>query len=436
MNRSTHRDRMTAVEAVNEARRCLQCDDPNCNRGCPAGVDVREFVGSMATGNFRGAMRALKRCNTLPLSCAYVCPVERQCEEHCRSSELNYPITIARLQRFVSEYALDHELLKEEAVTQTGIRVAVVGAGPAGLAAAADLRLAGHDVTLFDARERPGGMLSSAIPDDRLPPDVVAREIGEVEQLGATLRCGQAVTDLDALFIEGYAAVLIATGMWASARLGIEGGDLPGILGALEMLESVKLGKGKPPEMGKRVVVIGGGSVAMDAARVAYGLGADQVEIASLESPHEMPGTREEIGHAWELGVIFHSRVRPVRYRDESGKLTGVDFVRIDWREPGRFTPDNAVDRAGTAFFLPAETVIEAIGQRPDEPTHRLIDGLELNRGRLAVDRDTMMTRREGVFAAGDIVADGGTTVVRSIWEGKRAAAGIDAYVRRMVRGA
>lgn len=434
MNRTTNRDRMTAVEAVNEARRCLQCDDPNCNRGCPAGVDVREFVGSMATGNFRGAMRALKQCNTLPLSCAFVCPVERQCEEHCRSSELNYPITIARLQRFVSEYALDHELLKDEPVKQSGLRVAVIGAGPAGLAAAADLRLAGHDVTLFDARERLGGMLSSAIPDDRLPPDVVARETEEIQQLGATVRCSETVTDLDDLFADGFAAVLIATGLWSSARLGIEGRDLPGIVGALEVLEAVKRGKSKPPTIGKRVIVIGGGSVAMDAARVAYKLGADQVEIASLESPHEMPGTREEIGHAWELGVIFHSRVRPVRYRGESGKLTGADFVRIDWREPGRFTPDNAIDRTETEFFLPADTVIEAIGQRTDEPTSKLIDGLNVDRGRLAIDRDTMMTSRDGVFAAGDIAVDGGTTVVRSIWEGKRAAAGIDAYVRRATR--
>ncbi len=427
-----NRDAYTLVEAVREARRCLQCTDPHCNQGCPAEVDVCRFIGSIATENFRGAIRALKMNNALPLACAFVCPVERQCEEHCRHSELNYPITIARLQRFVSEYAMDHDLLVREPGPSTGFRVAVVGAGPAGLAGAIDLRLAGHDVTVFEARGEPGGMLSQAIPDDRLPPDAVRREIAEVERLGVDLRCDQTVTDLGALFDDGFSAVLIGVGLWSSSRLRIEGGELDGVCGALEFLSAGKHPDGDPPRVGKRVIVIGGGSVAMDAARVAYRCGAEQVEIASLESPHEMPGTREEIGHAWEMGVLFHSRVRPLGYTGSTGRVEGVDFVRIDWREPGRFTPDNAVDRPGTEFFLPADTVIEAIGQRPDDAARHLLDGLDVEGGRLVVDRETMRTSREGVFAAGDILSDGGMTVVRSVYDGKHAAAGISVYLRQL----
>jgi glutamate synthase (NADPH/NADH) small chain len=307
--------------------------------------------------------------------------------------------------------------------------VAIIGAGPAGLAAATDLRLAGHDVTIFEARGASGGMLSQAIPDDRLPADVVRREVTEIEQLGAEIRCGQTITDLDALFNDGFAAVVLAIGLWSSSRLQLEGSDLDGVQGALDFLTSSKEPASDPPSVGKRVIVIGGGSVAMDAARVAYALGAKQVEIASLESPHEMPGTREEIGHAWETGVIFHSRVRPLRYTGTAGRIDGADFVRIEWRQPGQFTPDNAVDRAGTEFHLPTDTVIEAIGQRPDDAAQCLLKGLDLEHGRLVVDRETMMTSRKGVFAAGDILIDGGTTVVRSVYEGKHAAAAIDAYL-------
>ncbi len=431
MNPTPSRESYTETEAVNEARRCLQCTDPHCNQGCPAQVDVRKFVGSIATGNFPGAIRALKTCNALPLSCAFICPVERQCEERCRNSELNYPITIARLQRFISEYALDHDLLPREPGPPTGHRVAVIGAGPAGIAAAIELRLAGHAVTVFEARKGAGGMLSQAIPDDRLPPHVVARELKEMDALGAEVRLGEAVTDLDAVFDQGFDAVLLAIGCWSSARLPLESDGLQGIFGALEFLADAKDPDASSPEVGKRVVVIGGGSVAMDAARTAYRLGAEQVEIASLESPQEMPGTREEIGHAWEMGVLFHSRVRPLRYAAHDGRVTGVDFIRIDWREPGVFTPDNAVDREDTEFHLPADTVIEAIGQRPDDAAEKLLTGLDCERGRLVVRRETMMTSREGVFAAGDILIDGGTTVVRSVHDGRHAAAGIHAYLEQ-----
>jgi len=432
MNVEHTRSPYTPVEAINEAKRCLQCDDPYCNQGCPAEVDVRAFVGAVATGNLTAAARALRQKNVLPLSCAMICPVERQCQERCRSSQLLTPVSVARIQRFVAEQDIEQHLYAPAKADPKGLKVAVVGSGPAGLAAAVELTCRGYDVIVFERAEAPGGMLRSGIPDYRLDKDDLARELDYVREIGFEIRCGEAVESIDALLDDGFDAVLLAVGLWRSARLGIPGEDVDGVYHALDFLQAYARAPEAanfPLTLGNRVLVIGGGSVAMDAACSALRVGATKAEIVSLESPVEMPGTREEIGRAWEEGVIFHSRVKPLRILDEGGKVTGFEGIRIEWKEPDNFVPSNAVEMAGTEFKLHVDTVIVAIGQAPDDTAQQLADGLDTERGRVKADPETYMTSRERVFAAGDILAAGGATVVRSVCEGKNAAAAIDEYL-------
>lgn len=432
MNVEHTRAPYTPVEAVNEAKRCLQCDDPYCNQGCPAEIDVRAFVSAVATGNLTAAARALRQKNVLPLSCAMICPVERQCQERCRSSNLLTPISVARIQRFVAEQDIEQHLYQPPKTDPKGIKVAVVGSGPAGLAAATELACRGYDVTVFERAETPGGMLRNGIPDYRLDKDDLDRELDYVKEIGFEIRCGETVESIDALLDDGFEAVLLAVGLWRSARLGIPGEDLDRVHHALDFLQtyaSAPDAASFPLAVGNRVLAIGGGSVAMDAACSALRVGAEKAEIVCLESPVEMPGTREEIARAWEEGIIFHSRVKPLRILGEDGKVTGFEGIRIEWKDPDSFVPSNAVEMPGTEFKLQVDTVIVAIGQAPDDTAQQLTEGLDTERGRLKVDPETYTTSRERVFAAGDIIAAGGATVVRSVCEGKNAASAIDAYL-------
>ncbi len=430
MNASYTRESYTPVEARNEALRCLSCDDPYCNKGCPAEVDVRAFVRAVATGNLTAAARELRQKNVLPLSCAMICATERQCEERCRSAGLCAPISIARIQRYVSEQDIEQHLYTPPKAEPKGAKVAVVGSGPAGLAAAAELTSMGYAVTVFEKADRPGGMLSRGIPEYRLAKDDVAREVNYLAEVGFEIKCGAAVESVDALLGDGYAAVLIATGLWGPARLGIPGEELKAVLDAVRFLQAC-IDTPDAVRVGPRVIVIGGGSVAMDAACSALRQGAKTVEICCLESPAEMPGTRDEIARAWDEGVIFHSRVMPQEILSDSGHAAGLRAVRIEWQEPDNFAPSNAVELPDSEFVLHCDTVIVAIGQRPGESAQALIEGLGQDRGRVAANDESYMTSRPGVFAAGDIRAGGGQTVVRAIYEGKHAAAAIDAYLAK-----
>jgi len=419
----------TLVEAVNEAKRCLQCTEPYCNEGCPAQIDVRAFLNAVATGNFTAAARTLQEHNVLPLACAFICPVERQCEHKCRNSGLCAPIAVDRIQRFVAEQDIERGLYQPSISPSNGHRVAPVGAGPAGLSAAAELTQRGYTVVVFEKRSKPGGMLSGPIPSYRLPADAVERELAHLAKRGFQVEVGKRVESFDELFADGFEAVFLATGLWRSARLRIPGEELEGVHGALEFLEA--LAAGSSPKVGPRVLVIGGGSVAMDAACSAFRAGAKNVEIACLESPAEMPATREEIGRAWEEGVIFHNRVKPVRILGENGRVCGFEGVRIEWKEPGCYLPSNAKEIEGTEFRLWADTVLVAIGQTMDESAQALVRGLRMERGRVVVDGETWMTSRDGVFAGGDLALGGGATVAKSVCEGKRVGAAIDAYLQR-----
>jgi glutamate synthase (NADPH/NADH) small chain len=406
-------------EAVLEASRCLMCEDPPCNDGCPAGVDVRRFVRKIRFGNFRGAARLIRDANMLVGICGRVCPQEILCMEHCVRARLDFPIDIAGLQRFAGDCELAGVAPLPEAVPGAGSRVAVVGAGPGGIAAACELRKAGLDVDVFERADRTGGVLSRGIPPMRLDPRFTEGELEYVERLGARVRLGESVDDPAALLSKGYSAVFVAAGLWRHHTIGLDGEDLGGVLVAGDFLEAVA--RGGRPDVGARVVVVGGGNVAIDAAATAVRLGAERVYLCCLESRDEMPAFRSEIEAAQGEGIEFHTRTKPVRIVGERGRVAGYEGVGIRWRKPGLLVPSNAEEIPGTEFSLRADTVIEAIGQGVLERFDRIETD---ERGLIRVDPDTLETSVPGVFAGGDIVSGGGTAV-QAVADGKRAAAAI-----------
>ncbi len=412
-------------EAVIEASRCLMCDTPPCNAGCPAGVDVRRFVRKIRFGNFRGAARLIRESNVLVGICGRVCPQEMLCMEHCTRADLDTPIDIAGLQRFAGDVELGTLAPLPAVAEGRAGRIAVVGGGPAGLAAAVELRTAGLDVQILERDRSLGGVLSQGIPPFRLDRSFVESELEFVSRLGASVRLGRTETKPRALLSRGYDAVLIATGLWRPYTIGLPGEDLDGVFVASDVLREVS--EGCRPAVGRRVVVIGGGNVAMDAATTALRLGAARVDVCCLEGRQEMPAFDSEIEHAQEEGVEFHTRTRPVRIVGEDGRVAGYEGIGIQWKEPGLLVPSNAEDVPGTEFRLVADSVIEAIGQG-------VLDRFEGvatdDRGLITVDGESMATSVPGIFAAGDIV-NGGATAVQAVAEGKRAVAGIIAYLDR-----
>lgn len=417
-------------EAVIEASRCLMCDVPPCNAGCPAGVDVRRFVRKIRFGNLRGAARLIREANLLVGICGRLCPQEMLCMEHCTRADLDAPIDIAGLQRFAGDVELGTLAPLPDVPERTVGRVAVIGSGPAGLAAAVELRKAGAEVDVLERDDSVGGVLSQGVPPFRLDRTFVESELAYIERLGVGVRTGVRNADPAALLAEGYDGVLIATGLWRPYSVGLPGEDLLGVSIAADFLRAVS--DGGRPEVGRRVVVIGGGNVAMDAATTALRLGAEHVDACCLEGRDEMPAFESEIERAQGEGVEFHTRTRPVRVLGEGGKVTGYEGIGIRWKEPNLFVPSNAEDVPGTEFRLVADTVIEAIGQGVLDR----FEGIDVNeKGLIVVDPESMATSAAGVFAAGDIV-NGGATAVQAVAEGKRAAAGIVAHLRRRHAGA
>lgn len=438
--------------AFAEAARCLQCKNHPCTGGCPVNVDIPEFVAALRGGDLKAAVVALKRKNNLPAICGRVCPQETQCESVCLLSKKAAPIAIGRLERFVADWALTQNNsngtggVAPDSLPLPGAgRVAVIGAGPAGLTCAGDLARMGHKATIFEALHLPGGVLTYGIPEFRLPKHIVQAEVDYVKSLGVEILCdmvaGKAFTVDELLGEWGYDAVFLGTGAGLPMFMQIPGENANGVYSANEYLTRVNLMKAylfpnydTPVIRGKRVAVVGGGNVAMDSVRTARRLGAELAAIVYRRSRAEMPARLEEVEHAADEGIEFHLLSNPIRVlADEHNWVKGLECIRVELGEPdasGRRTP---VPVPSSEFVLEVDTVIMALGTSPNPLIPRSTPGLQVTRrGTVVAEEETGQTSREGVYAGGDVVT-GAATVISAMGAGKRAAAAIDQYVRAKV---
>ena len=427
--------------AMEEAKRCLQCKKPLCRTGCPVEVLIPDFIKQIAQGDFQEAAKVLKVKNSLPAVCGRVCPQESQCESKCILGIKGESVAIGRLERFAADFGMKSEKAEMEKVEPSGKRVAIIGAGPSGLACAGDLAKAGHAVTVFEALHVAGGVLMYGIPQFRLPKEIVQTEIENLKQMGVEILTNQVVgkiTSVDELMENGYDAVFIGTGAGLPYFMDIPGENLNGVYSANEFLTRTNLMKGykfpdyaTPVKVGKNVAVLGAGNVAMDSARTAFRLGAENVYIIYRRSRDEMPARKEELEHAEEEGIQFRLLTNPVSIEgDERGWVKSLTCLRYELGEPdasGRRAP---VAIKGSEFEIPMDTVVVAIGQGPNPLVTTSTPGLELNkRGNIVADPETLMTSKPGVFAGGDIVT-GAATVILAMGAGKKAAEGINQYLK------
>ncbi len=430
----------TQEMAVNEAARCLGCKNPACVQGCPVNVKIPEFIRRIEEGDFRGAYLKLKETNSLPAVCGRVCPQESQCESKCVRGKKGDPVGIGRLERFAADWYLQNCDEKLEKPESNGHRVAVLGAGPAGLTCAGDLAQLGYEVTVFEAFHAPGGVLIYGIPEFRLPKAIVKHEIDKLRELGVKIEtntiAGKAVS-IDELFEEGFEAIFIGTGAGLPAFMNIPGENLNGVFSANEFLTRINLmkaykdGYDTPIFRPKSVAVVGGGNVAMDAARCARRMGAETVYIVYRRSEVELPARAEEVHHAKEEGIIFKLLCNPVRILgDDKGRVKGIECVEMELGEPDASGRRRPVEKPGSGFTLDVDGVIMAIGTSPNPILKKTTQGLETNkRGCIVADEETGQTSIPGVYAGGDAVT-GAATVILAMGAGKRAAAAIDRYIR------
>ena len=434
----------TAEQALQEASRCIQCKNAGCTEGCPVGVDIPEFIAAVREGNMPEAVRALKRKNSLPGVCGRVCPQETQCEQFCNLAKKGAPIAIGRLERYVADWEHSQGLSNKShnpGTEPSGKRVAVVGAGPAGLTAAADLVKLGHEVTIFEALHVAGGVLMYGIPEFRLPKEIVQAEVEYVKSLGVKIRLDSVVgkiATVDELLEEGYDAVFLGTGAGLPMFLDVPGENLNGIYSANEFLTRVNLMKAylfpeydTPIQVGKRVAVIGGGNVAMDSARCALRLGAKKVYIVYRRSRVEMPARAEEVENAEEEGIIFKLLTNPVAFfGDGRGCVAAMGCVQMELGEPDASGRRRPIPKTGSEFIMEVDVVVVALGTTPNPLVATTTKGLETTRrGTVVADEETGKTSKDRVWAGGDIVT-GAATVISAMGAGKRAAASMDAYLR------
>ncbi|OPY67940.1 MAG: Glutamate synthase (NADPH) small chain [Syntrophorhabdus sp. PtaU1.Bin002] len=431
----------TRENAIREANRCLTCKNMPCVEGCPVNIKIPEFIKKAKEGDFMGAIHVIKETNALPAVCGRVCPQETQCEQRCVLGKKGEPVAIGRIERFCADYeAQQGDIRVPEIAPPTGKRVAVVGAGPAGLTVAGELSKKGHAVTVFEALHKAGGVLVYGIPEFRLPKAIVQREVDYVSKLGATIKVdtivGQAIT-VDELFNQGFDAIFVGTGAGLPYFLNIPGENLNGVYSANEFLTRSNLMKAylfpeydTPVRVGSKVAVVGGGNVAMDSARVAKRLGAD-VYLVYRRSRAEMPARSEEAHHAEEEGIDFRLLTNPIRVvGDESGWVKGIEVVKQELGEPDASGRRRPVDIVGSNYILDVDVVIIAIGQGPNPILTQSGAGLELRKsGNIVADPETGKTSRKGVFAGGDIVT-GAATVILAMGAGRKAAAAMDEYLK------
>ena len=436
MSNATCTPCLTDTQAKMEASRCLMCEDPPCVAACPAGVPVKHFIRAIRFDTPRRAINLIREHNVLAGICGLACPVETLCVEACSCTELATPIAIGQLQHYAAQTELDSGRQGKPG-PENGKKVAVIGAGPAGLAAAAELAKLGHVPTVFEKHERSGGVCAYGVPPHRLPQELVAGEVEYIKSLGVRIENDGpfgANHTVDDLLSGGFGAVYVATGCQNAVTPRIPGEELEGVTTWKALLDSAafcRYGEGEEPLMTTSVIIIGGGSVAMDVATAARDLGATEIDTVCLEAPREMPADADEIEEASQMGVRFHTRSMPLEVTGADGKVTGLKVARIRWNEPDKFVPSNAEQIAGAEYLLPGQMVVMAIGARPDPELAKALPGVKLDRGgRIVIAPETGATSRAGVYAGGDVAADGGMLIVRAVAEGKRAAQAIDAYLR------
>ncbi|MDI3534768.1 MAG: glutamate synthase small chain [Thermosediminibacterales bacterium] len=429
-------------DAVKEAQRCLQCKNPQCVKGCPVGVKIPEFIKLIAEKDFYGAARKIKETNSLPAICGRVCPQEEQCEKYCILAKKGEPVAIGRLERFAADWEREKGIEKPEKPQKLGKKVAVIGSGPAGLTAAGDLAKLGYDVTVFEAFHEAGGVLVYGIPEFRLPKAIVKQEVEYIKSLGVDLKTNHVigkVLTIDELFEMGYEAVFIGSGAGLPKFMGIPGENLNGVYSANEFLTRTNLMKAynfpetdTPIKVGRKVAVVGGGNVAMDSARCAIRLGAEEVYIVYRRSEEEMPARLEEVENAKEEGIIFKLLTNPVKILgNDEGWVKGIECIKMELGEPDESGRRRPVPIKGSEYVIDVDTVIIAIGTSPNPLIPRTTPGLNTQKwGGIVADEETGKTSKEGVYAGGDIVT-GAATVILAMGAGKKAAAAIHEYLQK-----
>ena len=430
----------TLEQAMNEAQRCIHCKNPACVSGCPVGIPIPDFLAKVAEGDIAAAYEILSNANALPAISGRVCPQENQCEGKCVRGVKGEPVAIGRVERFVADWAAEQGIANVATAPKNGHKVAVIGSGPAGLTCAGELARMGYDVTVFEAFHTAGGVLTYGIPEFRLPKAIVAREVANLEKMGVDIELNMVIgkiLTIPELFERGYEAVFIASGAGLPMFMKIPGEGLVGVYSANEYLTRINLMKAYRDDYdtpiksdAKRIAVVGGGNVAMDAARCAKRMGADEVFIVYRRGRDELPARAEEVHHAEEEGIQFRLLNNPVEILgDMDRRVVGLKCVRMRLGEPDASGRRGVTPIEGSEFVMVADAVIVAIGTTPNPLLRTTTPGLETNRkGCLVVDEDTLRTSREGVYAGGDAVT-GAATVILAMGAGKQGAESIDKFL-------